>query len=324
MHILKAFLYHASVVEVKVPTPLEPGKEGERFAIIEPADASQYQGLMDDREIKPTKIGGTWFPKPYKRSEARPDQEDVVLHFHGGAYVIGDGRQEDAGFCASTLIKSARVDRVFSLQYRLSSNPGGRFPAALQDALTSYLYLIRTLGIPSHRITISGDSAGGNLALALLRYLEEYGSDLSIPKPVACFLWSPWVNISAAKDSRNMAASPNYTTDYLNAGFGMWGARCYTDGIGVKDDNPYISPLGNPFKTDTIILVQTGRAEVLYHDNIVIEEEFRNVPGNSTKLIDVDAAPHDIALVGHRVGFVDELRDAMKTAGEFLRNEKKF
>jgi len=48
------------------------------------------------------------------------------------------------------------------------------------------------------------------------------------------------------------------------------------------------------------------------------------VPGNVTKLIEVDAAPHDIALIGHRVNFVDETRDAMKTAGEFLRNEKKF
>ena len=57
-------------------------------------------------------------------------------------------------------------------QYRLSSNSHGEFPAALQDAITSYSSLLN-MGISPQRIIVSGDSAGGHLAISLLRYLVE-------------------------------------------------------------------------------------------------------------------------------------------------------
>jgi acetyl esterase/lipase len=83
--------------------------------------------------------------------------------------VIGDGRQDDCGFAAKTLLQQTSAAYVFCPQYRLASNPGGRFPAQLQDAVTSLLYLTDEMQVPARKITISGDSAGGNICLALLR-----------------------------------------------------------------------------------------------------------------------------------------------------------
>ena len=110
-----------------------------------------------------------------------------------GAYVIGDGRQDDCGFAAKTLLQHTSATHVLCPQYRLASNPGGRFPSQLQDAITSLLYLIEELKVPASQITLSGDSAGGNLCLALLRYIAD-NPKAAVPSPGCAFLWSPWVD----------------------------------------------------------------------------------------------------------------------------------
>ena len=69
-----------------------------------------------------------------------------------------------------------------------SENTGGRFPAALQDALTSYVYLIFDLAILPSNIILSGDSAGGHMALQLLRYISDHGAELSLPLPQCAWL----------------------------------------------------------------------------------------------------------------------------------------
>lgn len=106
----------------------------------------------------------------------------------GGAFVINDGRIDDTGFLAKTFLKYSSVSTVFTPQYRLASN-GGRFPAHLQDAITTYHHLIKTLGIDPAKIIISGDSAGANIALALLRYLVEYGEQNGLQSPGCAWLW---------------------------------------------------------------------------------------------------------------------------------------
>jgi acetyl esterase/lipase len=111
-----------------------------------------------------------------------------------GAYVIGDGRQDDCGFAAKTLLQHTSATHVLCPQYRLASNPGGRFPSQLQNAITSLLYLIDEIKVPNSQITISGDSAGGNLCLALLRYIAD-NPKAEVPSPGCAFLWSPWVDL---------------------------------------------------------------------------------------------------------------------------------
>lgn len=87
------------------------------------------------------------------------------------------------------ILKQTGASHVFMPQYRLSSHADCQFPAALQDAVTSYSYLTQELGVPGSKIILSGDSAGGNLVLALLRYLADYTERLALQVPSAAWLW---------------------------------------------------------------------------------------------------------------------------------------
>lgn len=86
--------------------------------------------------------------------------------------------------------------RSFSLDYRLCV-PGrpevGSYPAALLDALAGYRYLVGECGFEPEDIVVAGDSAGGNLALAMCRYLRDEGID---GMPGAMLLLSPWADTS--------------------------------------------------------------------------------------------------------------------------------
>jgi acetyl esterase/lipase len=314
MKIISAFLAHTSAVRAAPKITLEPGTEKDRFVVLSPPGGYAFKGPAEDSQIKPTKLGATWTPSALQRSQV--DDADVVLHFHGGAYVIGNGRDADTGFTARTFLKHGRVTHVFTPQYRLSSYSGGRFPAALQDAITSYSHLIERLRVPPSRITISGDSAGGNLAIALLRYISEYGTNLGLPWPGCVWLWSPWVNVHAALDSKNLTTSPQYHTDYLSPAFGYWGSSTLCEKIDPL--NPYISPLNHAFASKSPIFVQTGRAEVLYDDDVEIAQQFKD-KGTKVEVVVKQNAPHDIILVGPVIGFHVEAQESAKVAGEFLR-----
>jgi len=317
MKVVKQFLEHASAVEVRTPLSLEPGKEGDRFVVLSPPGAYAFKGITQDAEIKPEKVGATWTPAPLQRSQA--DSADVVMHFHGGAYVIGNGRDEDIGFAAKTFLKHGRVTHVFTPQYRLSSNAGGRFPAALQDAITCYTHLVDKLRVPPSRIIISGDSAGGNLALALLRYISEHGKSTGLGFPGCVWLWSPWVDVHASLDTKNAAQSPQYHTDYIGPKFGYWGGSTLAEKHDAK--HPYLTTIGNAFHCPSPMFIQTGRAEILYDDNIEIAQQFRDKKTN-VKLVVKNNAPHDIILAGPLIGFHREAQEAAKEAGDFLRGER--
>ena len=318
VRVVKAVLYHISTVQIKTHLSLNPGREGHRFIVMPPAPSSQYTGLLTDASIHPLPTGATWTPTA--PTAAEKSTANVVLHLHGGAYVVGDGRDHDTGFGASILLAHARFTHVLTPQYRLSSQAhnAGRFPAALQDALTAYLHLIDTLSIPASRITISGDSAGGNLVLALLRYIACHGAALRIPPPAAALLWSPWVDPATSQDEARIYRNPNYGTDYVNGVFGAWGASAYTGFGAVDPRDPYVTPLGRPFRTETPLWIQTGACEVLFADNGVLAKELEGA-GNEVGFWVTEGAPHDVLLAGKILGFQKEAAEAGRKAGEFVR-----
>jgi acetyl esterase/lipase len=84
---------------------------------------------------------------------------------------------------SSSSSSGSYLRRVFSVEYRLAIGPPGQppapFPAALIDALAGYDYLVNTVGFAPEDVVVDGDSAGGNLALALVRYLVEEKEFLS-------------------------------------------------------------------------------------------------------------------------------------------------
>ena len=308
------FLRHLCALRLPSPLSLEPGSEGGRFVIIQPAKEAQGTGPVDDTEIKPTKLGGTWTPALVQK----PNEVLVALHFHGGAYVMGDGRDADTGFIAQNLLKNTPCTHVLTPQYRLSNNPGGRFPAALQDALSAYSYLLSDVGIPASNIILSGDSAGANLAIAMLRYIADHGSQIGLPWPKTALLWSPWVEVATALDPQTMESHRNYSTDYLHSAFGNWGAEALT-GLGViSAEDPYLSPLRKPFHIQVPIWVQTCGKEVFYDDNVQFVEDFRGA-GTEVELYVEEDAPHDVIMMGARIGFEPEAERCAAKAGEFLK-----
>lgn len=309
------------MVEVKTPLSLAPNAEKEKWAVAKPASSKAYLGPADcDPTVKPESLGGTWYPTP--NPLGGPNKPKLVIcHFHGGAYVIGDGRKKDAAFAAKALRENTDAAYVFCPQYRLSSNPGCQFPAALQDAITAYSYLINERELSASQIILSGDSAGANLALALTRYLTEHGDAAGLGKPHATLLWSPWVSPLGSLTSETFDGSPHRGTDYITASFGGWGARTYqpSKSSGLTLDHPYISFTGHAFATPTPIYISTGECEVLYHDDIKLADELLAIKGNKVKLQVEEHAVHDTILAGPLVGFEKEAILAAKRAGEWLR-----
>ncbi|MCJ1419725.1 hypothetical protein MMC32_006081 [Xylographa parallela] len=308
--VVKAGTYFLFSMRVTPTLSLDPGKEKERFVVLEPAPADLYQGVLEDKIISPVKIGGTWYPVPYHESEAR---ERVILHFHGGAYALGTGRGEDTGYVAKLLIQYVG-SKVFAPQYRLCSVPGGRFPAALQDAITSYKYLL-DLGIPSPSIVLSGDSAGGHLVIGLLRYFSDHKSLL--PVPSAALLWSAYLDFVPYYGS--VESHHNYATDFLSRPLMDWSREGFVPEL-MRSTDPYISPPRHPFATDTPLWVGVSGGEVLEDENIEFVTNMKRIDGNRVELYAEPHACHDILGFGNVMGFETEAKRMASVAGTFLHN----
>ncbi|KAI1425783.1 alpha/beta hydrolase fold-3 domain-containing protein [Xylaria sp. FL1777] len=316
LRIFTEYVFLTSRTETPVPLSLEPGKEKDRWEKIEPFPKDMYRGPLESESVEPSIIGGTWYPeKPADPANVGP----VVLHIHGGGFVIMDGRSAATAPMADLFRKHGKVSHIFAPQYRLASRPtSAPFPAALQDTLTSYLYLVRTLGIPASNITVSGDSAGGNLAIALLRYLVEYGEKLNIPQPSCAALFSPWVApIKSLWPEFVITSNPNYHTDYLGLELCRWGAKTYIGG--ASPEHPYILPLGHPFKTPVPMLVAFGGAEIFVVDGSEWVREMERVQGNQLETYIEKDAPHDTILIGHIIGFEESSAGVARKLGEFIR-----
>ncbi|KAI0466608.1 alpha/beta hydrolase fold-3 domain-containing protein [Xylaria cf. heliscus] len=304
-----------SRTEPPVPQPLEPGKDKDMWEKLEPFPKDLYRGPLESKSVEPAVIGGTWYPrKPADPANAGP----IVLHIHGGGFVVSQGRKMDSGPMVDLFSKHGKVDTIFMPQYRLSSRPtSAPFPAALQDVLTSYLYFVRTLGIPASNITVSGDSAGGNLLIALLRYLVEYGPELGIPQPRTAVVIAPWVApVKHLWPEIVITSNPNYNSDYLGTSLCRWGARTYMGDASPED--PYIVPLGHPFKTPVPMLVTFGEAEIFVIDGVEWAREMGRVKGNQLETYIEPGAPHDTLLVGHFLGFQETSAKVAQKIGEFI------
>ena len=308
--VIKLYIYHLSVMEARTPLRLEPAEEKERFVLIEPSEKGIYRGVLAATDVKPETTGGTWFPNLHNPDSGH--EKRVVLYCHGGAFVLGEGR---SGFALKTL--SEKLDaEVFSLSYRLSSNPGNEFPAALQDLVTVYQYLL-DIEIEAERIILAGDSCGGNLTVALLRYIAENPGIL--PQPSAAVLYSPWLDLTSARDPANIDQHRNFATDCLPGIFPSWGANTYVPAsMDVAD--PYISPRNHPFLTKTLLWVCVGGVEIFCDQGIDFADNMK-AKGNNVEIHIEPYASHDI-LAGKVTGFAAEAENATRLAGKWLADSK--
>lgn len=178
--------------------------------------------------------------------------EKVFYHFHGGAYIMETAHPNGISTPVITglLEKTKSVNRLFSLEYRLSSSTpfpiANPFPAALIDAITGYNYLISELGFESNNVIIVADSAGGHLALSFIRYLVETSV---LPVPGAFIGLSPLCDITSSHLSLR-DSSLVFETDVvgrLDKGLLEWAWKSFAgplhdDPIDGPTKNPYLSP----------------------------------------------------------------------------------
>ena len=142
------------------------------------------------------------------------------------------------------------------LGYRLA--PEHPFPAALEDSVRAYEWLINSEGYNPKKLIIAGDSAGGGLTIATLVKLRDQG--VSLPAAAVCL--SPWTDLAATGESikTKLHEDPFISPDEL-----IFDARLY---LGKTDPkNPYASPLYANFKGLPPLCIQVGSAEIILDDS---------------------------------------------------------
>lgn len=179
-------------------------------------------------------------------------KEHVILYCHGGGYSTGSPLY--ARTITSKLADSTSMD-VLCFDYRLA--PENPYPAALEDALKAWDHLM-LMGYGARDVIVAGDSAGGNLALALTLKLREEGRFL----PRGLMLMSPWTDLTSSGKSyvTKAEADPILDKDYIREI-----VVAYADGQDLR--NPLISPLFADFKGFPPTYIQVGSNEILLSDS---------------------------------------------------------
>src|SRR5437763_3877204 len=234
------------------------------------------------------------------RIVTRQSREDrCVLYFHGGAYAIGTAK-----FYRDLTWRGAAAARatVLFFDYRLA--PEHPFPAALEDAVTTYRWLAQR--IDPRRIAFMGDSAGGGLALATLHKLRDDGD----PLPAAAVAVSPWTDLAltGASLQANAAADPMLHAALLPAL-----ANDYL--AGADPMHPYASPLYGDASRLPPILIQVGSDEILHDDAVRMADKLR-AAGRDIEIEVWPRMPHAWHLFAR---LLPEGRHAIAKIGSFLQ-----
>ncbi len=226
----------------------------------------------------------------------------VVYLLHGGAYILP--QQDTYRKYAVRMLKECGDILVALLDYRVVPN---KYPTAVDDALSGYDYLLDK-GYLDEDIILHGDSAGGNLSLALSLKLKELSRSL----PKAMFLLSPWADMTMSGDSyyHNHAKDAFFgcnkpMTDKRREIYLTSDMFSYFEGANRED--PLISPIFADYKgfMDTYIVV--GSDEMLLSDSVTVSEKMRD-SGVAVEIDIVDSMFHVFPLFP----YFDEAKKAQK------------
>jgi acetyl esterase/lipase len=222
-----------------------------------------------------------------------------ILYLHGGGFIVGSPAIYRHFMWR---IASAARAHVLAIDYRLA--PEHPFPAALDDAVAAYRWLL-TDGAEPQQIAVMGDSAGGGLALSLLLRLR----DESIPLPAAAVALSPWTDLAMTGLSLELNAEADPLVSPQQA-------RHFVDYYlaGTDPRSPYVSPLyGEPTGLPPTI-IQVGSDEALLDDAVRMAERMRGA-GCRVELEIWQRMPH----VWHLFAPVmPEARQAIERIGAFV------
>jgi phosphinothricin tripeptide acetyl hydrolase len=175
----------------------------------------------------------------------------AMLYLHGGGYVLGSPKSHRHMIAALALAADAVV---LVPDYRLA--PEAVFPAALDDAVAAYEWLLER-GWRPDQIAMAGDSAGGGLCLATLLHLKDQGAAL----PAAAICISPWTDMTVSGASHQSKADVDPMVK--SASLRHYG-ELYCGGRAL--DDPALSPLFGDLSGLPPLLIQVGSDEILLDD----------------------------------------------------------
>ena len=195
-------------------------------------------------------------------------RDGAILYLHGGGYTCGS-LEYALGFGSVLATKTGM--KVFCAAYRLA--PENKYPAALEDALQAYKYMISE-GIRADRIVLCGDSAGGGMMYSLCSILKEQ----NIPRPCGLIGISPWTDLTASGDSynKNSKKDPSMTRELLS-----YFADSYTD----DRTDPLVSPLFSDLSNTPPSLIFVGGDEIMADDSIKMHEKLLEAGCDSTLIV---------------------------------------
>lgn len=222
----------------------------------------------------------------------------VILYIIGGGYISGSC--DDHRGIVSRIAKNVLVPILIFNHALAPENP---YPAALNDTLTMYKWLLKTYS--ESNIIIMGESAGGGLSLAALLAIKEN----KLPQPKACIVLSPWTDLTLSGESYISNKSSCLSPKGMNV-------VCAKHYIGNNNpQNPLISPLFGDLSCLPPLLIIVGSSETLLDDSIMF--------ANKAKISGVDVTLE----IGHKMmhcypllpSFVPEAKLAMKKISTFVR-----
>jgi len=224
-------------------------------------------------------------------------RDGVVLYLHGGAFIA-----ETPMFHGAMLGRICRESRCRGLMpsYRLA--PEHRYPAALDDCMAAYRWLLAQ-GHDAGRIVVAGDSAGGNLTLALLLRLRDEG----LPLPAGAVALSPVTDLTFSGESvrRNDGVDDMFSADSMDGLVPVY--------LADRDlrTHPHVSPVFGDFAGLPQLLVIVGSTELLLDDSVRVAQRWPQAT-----LLVWDGMPH--VFVGF--DFLPEAREATSRIGRFVRD----
>lgn len=195
----------------------------------------------------------------------------VILYCHGGGYSTGSSLY---GRTLTTRLASSTSMDVLSFDYRLA--PEHPYPAAIEDAMKAWNHLMM-FGYGARDVILAGDSAGGNLALALTHQLKREGRLL----PRGIVLLSPWTDMTSSGKSHETkeGVDPVLSAAYLREAIENYLGKEYDPEL-LTD--PSVSPLFGEFEGFPPTYIQVGDQEILQSDSVLLYKKMNQAGVNVT------------------------------------------
>ncbi|KAF4168957.1 hypothetical protein CNMCM6936_000368 [Aspergillus lentulus] len=216
-----------------------------------------------------------------------PSAKNVVIYYHGGGFAIGapPGHFDLCSRIVADLNARGHDVAIFFLAYTLT--PHAAYPAQLRQAVEALRYILTETNRSPSNVIVGGDSAGGNLAFALLLHLSHPHPEI---EPVALstnlagvFGFAPWVSFRT--DGPSMAA--NRFRDMITAdALKRWSSAYLASGKSDAWSEPSLAPVEwwADAKTDQVLIL-AGQHEILFSAIDDFVERFKSVILNTTYVV---------------------------------------